>query len=92
LQERQPVKGCGAAGSIARNAQTKAFAQSPAISFSRSPVKNTEECDGQILENLRTKEKAVVTQLNHKDARSVPEGTGRNGRYKTPMRCWWQVL
>jgi hypothetical protein len=34
----------------------------------------------------------VVIQFDHKDARSVPESTGRNGRYKTAMRRWWEVL
>ena len=33
----------------------------------------------------------LVTQFDHKDARSAPESTGRSGRYKTTMRCCWQA-
>jgi hypothetical protein len=33
-----------------------------------------------------------VTQFDHRNARSVPENTGRNGRAKTTLCCWWQVL
>ena len=41
---------------------------------------------------LTRSDRKILTQFDHKDARSVPESTGQNGRYKSTIRCWCQVL